>query len=586
VAAALRARGLWPSASSHGPARETRYELRDAAGALVAIHRRLDCADGTKTFAWQLPDGTPGLGGLPVANLPLYRSETLSDTAGPVVLVEGEKTCDALRARGVVAVATVTGAAATPGDEALGVLLGRPVLLWPDNDAAGAAHMRRIAQRLRALGHGDVRLVRWAAAPAGGDAADYCATHGDDDLRALLDGAEPWAPTGDATGDDPIPVLVPLAKVQPEPVLWLWPGRVPLGKLTVLDGDPGMGKSLVTLDLAARVSTGRPMPDGSRADLPGPAGVVLLSAEDDLADTVRPRLDAAGADCSRIVALPAIRVPDGAAARERMPHLGDIAALRAAIKHADAKLVIVDPLMAYVAADAHVDADVRSRLAPLANLVAEMGAAIVLVRHLTKGGGGQPLYRGGGSIGIIAAARAGLLVAPDPDDPEGRRRVLAVTKDNLAELPPALVYRIDADAHGVPRIAWLGETTHTATQLLAAPAGDDERSALDEAKRFLRDLLADGPVAADAVWREARRADIAEATLRRAKAALRVEAVRVGGFGAAGCWLWRLPEQASEQLKAIKNCLGDHPSRMIALGEGDRLSSAARPVPGDDWGEV
>jgi RecA-family ATPase len=108
------------------------------------------------------------------------------------------------------------------------------------------------------------------------------------------------------------PVGKLLSEVKPESVWWLWPGRLPLGKLAVLDGDPGLGKSAVTLDLAARVSAGLDLPDGGRC---GPAGVVLLSAEDGLADTIRPRLDAAGADTERIVALST--VADGTAA-ERM----------------------------------------------------------------------------------------------------------------------------------------------------------------------------------------------------------------------------------------------------------------------------
>ena len=119
---------------------------------------------------------------------------------------------------------------------------------------------------------------------------------------------KPAADEGHHGGEEPADepsraVVVKLADVTPEPVRWLWPGRIPLGKLSILDGDPGLGKSLITLDLAARVSAGRPMPDGTLPDLDGPAGVVLLTAEDDPADTIRPRLDAAGADCSRIVLL-------------------------------------------------------------------------------------------------------------------------------------------------------------------------------------------------------------------------------------------------------------------------------------------
>src|SRR5579883_3003453 len=195
--------------------------------------------------------------------------------------------------------------------------------------------------------------------------------------------------------EDGHPISILVSKVKPEQVRWLWPGRIPLGKLTILDGDPGLGKSLLTLDLAARVTKGGPMPDGSTSDLGGPRGVVLLACEDDPADTLRPRLDAAGADCSRIVLLSAVReaVPRGDAieTRERMPSLADLGAIREAIRQVDAALVIVDPVTAYTVGDTHVDADMRALLAKLAEVAGELGVAIVVVRHLNKSGGGNPL---------------------------------------------------------------------------------------------------------------------------------------------------------------------------------------------------
>jgi len=352
------------------------------------------------------------------------------------------------------------------------------------------------------------------------------------------------------------PVVVSLADVAPERVRWLWPGRIPLGKLTILDGDPGLGKSLITLDLAARVSRGAAMPDGTASEVQGPAGVVLLSVEDDPADTIRPRLDAAGADCERIVLLQGVEevttVGETTKRTVRLPTLGDVDAIAEAIRLVGAKLVVVDPVMAFTGgADTHVDAEVRGVLSRLARLAQETGVAIVAVRHLNKAGGGNPLYRGGGSIGFIASARAGLLVAPDPDDPEGERRVLAATKANLAELPASLAYTVEAP-DGVARLRWLGHSEQTAKSLLATPTDGDEKTALDEAKDFLRVLLADGPVEVKEVKAEARDAGISERTLARAKAQLCVEAVKVG-FGEHGKWQWLLPKQAGEQPKDAKN---------------------------------
>lgn len=347
------------------------------------------------------------------------------------------------------------------------------------------------------------------------------------------------------------PTVIRLDGVQPETVRWLWPGRVPMGKLTVLDGDPGLGKSTLTLDVAARVSTGQAMPDGTYGDVDAPADVLLLSAEDGLGDTIVPRLRAAGADLSRCEALAEITDPPRAgrdgqpvAQPPRPPSLPqDVDVLAEVIREAGAKLVIVDPLMAFLGGgvDSHRDQDIRAALAPLAGMADETGAAVVIIRHLNKTPGSNPLYRGGGSIGIIGAARAGLLVAPDPQD--DTRRVLAVTKSNLAALPPALAYRITPTPDGVAALSWEGATAHTAAQLLEAPVDAEGRSALDEAVDFLRDALADGPQPARDVQRQAREAGIAERTLWRAKARLGVTISRQGepGKRGGGPVSWQLP---------------------------------------------
>jgi len=328
--------------------------------------------------------------------------------------------------------------------------------------------------------------------------------------------------------------LVCLADVEPKAVRWLWQKRIVLGKVNVLDGDPGLGKSLLALSIAARVTRGGSLPDGMTGDLEGPAGVLLLSAEDDLEDTIRPRLDAAGADVSRVFVLMHTGLDDEA---PTIPE--SIPTIEGAIEAVGAKLVIIDPIMAFLSADveAHKDQHVRRALAPLARMAERLGVAVLVIRHLNKGNSTNPLYRGGGSIGIIGAARSGLLVARDPDDPSGKRRILASTKSNLAEQPESLAYFIEQAENAAARIVWEGGSAHTASTLLVQPADDEESESLGEAKGFLSDVLKGGPVEATEVKKQARLAGISERTLWRAKAGLGVMAEKRAHDGR---WQWRM----------------------------------------------
>lgn len=340
--------------------------------------------------------------------------------------------------------------------------------------------------------------------------------------------------------------VTPLLDVHPERVQWLWPGRIPLGKISVVDGDPGLGKTTLMLDLAARITSGRVLPDGSRADLDGPAAVVIMTAEDGLADTIRPRLDAAGADVGRCYAFESVTdegddLPRPVELPKDTPHLEQVLA------ETGAALVVIDPLMAFLAGDvnSHRDQDVRRVLAGLAAVAERTGAAIVIIRHLNKASGTSAIYRGGGSIGIIGAARSGLLVANDPDDESGERRVLAVSKGNLAARPPALAYRLEPYSD-TSRIVWLGATDHRADQLLASHGDDEQRSAVSEAVAFLESALAAGPQPADEVTRQARSLGISERTLKRARHQLGVTAARIGGIGPLGRWELALPKGAND----------------------------------------
>ena len=352
-----------------------------------------------------------------------------------------------------------------------------------------------------------------------------------------LDARSPQPPASSIVGTR-------LSKVTSRQVQWLWRGWIPLRKIAIVDGDPDLGKSTMSLDLAARVTTGKPMPDESQSDLRGPAGVVILTAEDDLDDTVRPRADALGADVDRIYCLQGKRGEYG----ERAVTLADIEEIRQAIAEVDAKLVIIDPLMAYfpLTTDSYKDQHARSILAPLKKLAADTEVAILVIRHLTKSGGPNPLYRGGGSIGIIGAVRSGMMVAPDPEDQTGERRILASTKSNLSKKPASIAYRFSVNGE-VATLVWDGPSSYTAKSLLAQPKEEEppeDRNAAEDAGNFLSGELAGGRRLYQELLAEAKKAGISEITLRRAKAQLGVQSQK--SETEDGPWYWGFPNSEGQ----------------------------------------
>jgi len=352
--------------------------------------------------------------------------------------------------------------------------------------------------------------------------------------------------------------LIPLSAVPEERQEFLWGKRLPIGGLSVLDGLPGSAKSSVLYDLAARLTAGRPLP-GCGQVRPS-CGVVLLQAEDDVSKVVRPRLMAAGVDSDRVRVFERSRFRDDPFTIPK-----DLRLIESAIADVGAKLVVVDPLSAFLEGSTCNERQMRRLLSPLAEMAERLQVSVVLVRHLTKSQSGPAMYRGAGSITVIGLARSGLLVGPDPAGESDFRHVLAQFKGNLDQ-SPALRYETVKNPQGIVTVEWLGECTIAADDLLGSTANGHQRSQLDEARYVLFSLLVEGPLPAEKVLRLSKRAGVAERTLRRAKFELQVVAKKRGS-GAGSRWFWHLP---------------DDPGILRPLHDRDLDALADRLIHGDD----
>jgi putative DNA primase/helicase len=486
---------------------------------------------------------------------PLYRLPDLLMRTGEVVYVcEGEKAADALAGLGLLATTSPHGSKSA-GKADWAALAGREVVILPDHDEAGGMYAGDVAGILAKLTPAaTVRIVNladaWPDLPAGGDIADLAQREDADTIKAklaaIVDAAKP-KPSG--------PVLLCLADVAPREIKWLWPGRVPLGRITLLVGRPGEGKSFLTCDMASRISTGTPWPDGSDC----PAGsVILISAEDDPGDTIRPRLDAHSADVRKVHLLSAVRrTGEDGQPYEVLFTLADVAALETALKALpDCRLIVVDPIGSFLGGDtdAHRDNEVRGVLAPVAKLAEKYGPAVLVVAHRRKSAGSIADDLALGSRAFTGIARAVWHLTRDTENKN--RRLLLPGKNNLAPEGNGLAFAIVGDPAA---IAWEHDpVTMSADDALAVENGngsDDhkpgpEPEAMTQAADWLAGELADlqeHPV--KDLKDAAKGAGLAWRTVQKASQRLGVKVHR-GSFG-GGC-IWRLakPTASAPALRA------------------------------------
>lgn len=399
----------------------------------------------------------------------------------------------------------------------------------------------------------------------GTDFNDLHAARGLEAVRQAIVNANPLAPPVE---------LLNAADVRPEAVRWLWDGWLARGKFHILAGKPGTGKTTLALDLAATVTTAGRWPDGTHC--PNASHVVIWSGEDDVADTLVPRLMAAGADRKRVHFVNCVN--DAQGPRSFDPAV-DVPLLAQALSDLRPALVILDPVISAVAGDSHKNAETRRALQPIVELAASVGCAVLGITHLSKGTAGRdPLERVIGSVAFGALARVVLLAFKREDVPPGEvARLLARAKSNLGPDDGAVGYELEqAEATtGIwaSRIVWTGTVEGTARDLMAqAEATQDEvDDELAHAKRFLADLLSDGPLPSKQVEEDAKGAGFSWATIRRAANAIGVEHRKEGGaFGGRGAvWKWYLPQLAQTPTTCSKKNGEQLVGRMSKLCEDE-----------------
>ncbi len=323
---------------------------------------------------------------------------------------------------------------------------------------------------------------------------------------------------------DDKPTFVTLSSVKARKVQWLWEPYIPFGMITILEGDPGLGKSFLSMFLASEISRGGHLPDGGDLDQ---GNVLYISAEDDPSYTTRPRIDAMGGDPDKI------RVLNGRLAFDE----AGLTVLRAELDEFEPDLIIIDPWVSFIPPDTRVkdSNSIRALIDKVESVAKDYGCAVVLIRHLTKMKQDNALYQGGGTVDMIAAARSAIRIGQHPDNPD--HRVMAHLKHNVGPKGPSWVYmmQIPTKEGGVPRLEFIGEEEITVNELNAA-VGNTSARPKDAAEELLKRELREGPRKAQEMLELAKQVGISERTLARTRTRLKVQAKQKRGH-----WILSLP---------------------------------------------
>lgn len=549
------------------------YDYRDEHGELLYQVVRMS----PKSFRQRRPDGDEWSWSVRGVRRVVYHLHELQGRS-TVWIVEGERDVDRLWSMDIPATCNPGGAGKWNDDYTAQLVDAgvQRVVILPDADNPGRQHADQAARSCHAAGLA-VKVVELPGLTDKQDVSDWLASaHGRDELVATVKSAARYEPPADekpqiGTGEV---IYRRLADVQARPIDWLWPWRFARGKVSLIAGDPGLGKSQITASLAAIVSTGGQWPvDRTRCQQ---GNVVVISAEDDAADTIVPRLQAAGADLERCFKFDAVRVIDDDGERQRsFSLLTDISRLEEVVARVGgASLVVVDPVSAFLGSgkiDSHNTTDIRGVMLTLQELAERTGASVICISHLSKGRQRQALMAVMGSLGWVAAARAAYGVFRD-DESDGRRRLMLPLKNNVGDDTTGFAFSIEPveldDGIATSRIAWEADPVTNSADAIYAPEANEDGAgtATQEAIEFLHDALADGPRPVPEVKAEARKADIAAKTLRRARERLGIKASRERFDGN---WEWKLPDH-------------DHPSPHGHDGQDGHDGGETGAVEGQD----
>jgi hypothetical protein len=545
VTAALQAIGAWPSRERFKPSQAVvaKYDYCDEVGKLLFQVCRLS----PKDFRQRRPDGAGGWiwNTEGVRKVPYRLPELLAAKAGAnahpprVYIVEGEKDADRLIDKWILAATTNPGGAGKWRGDYNDHFAGFDVVIIPDNDEPGRKHAQDVGTNLYGVA-ASVSILDLPGLPPKGDVSDWLDLHPEATSQSDLERyAKPFNPSGDPKLSVGTLLFKQGSKCMPRKIDWVWNGYLPKGKVVILAGIKTAGKSTITIDFMATVTSGGSWPDGTQAE---PGDVIVWSAEDDFEDTILPRFLSAGGDHDRIYFIEGV-LDERGEKRPFDPSVNMPALQEAAAKLPNLKLAVIDPVVLVLPtrSDSHKNTETRRGLQVLVDFAAEFNIPVIGITHFTKGSDDKiPVERITGSLAFAAVPRVILAVAAD--EKGGERRLIRVAS-NIG--PDGGGYEFSLIQATVPdrdflaqRVDWGKRLTGSARELLNAT----KRPAEADAETFLNLFLENGPQPQKEIKAAADAHCHSWATIRRAKQKLGVKPYQNGR-----AWIWELPQRTTRQ---------------------------------------